>query len=107
MDYTTTRSELVKLVKTGKVHSGYHTSGGCHVEAKVGEFVSLSGSWSEKKKSGCRCGENTGCVVDVVRLSTDGLSMCRVVVCVGRSCQSSVTIGVTSPNRGRCDVVGQ
>ena len=41
MYYTTTRSELVKLVKTGNVHTGYHTTDGCHVVVKVGVIVSL------------------------------------------------------------------
>ena len=73
MYYTTTRSELVKLVKAGNVHTGYHTSGGYQVEVKVGQFVSL---WSQEKKRKV--------VVDVVKTpvalsmwcgSTDGVSM--------------------------------
>ena len=57
MYYTATRSELVKLVKTGNVHTGHRTSGGFHVDVKV---LCLCSSGSKfERKSGCHCGETS------------------------------------------------
>ena len=37
-------------MKTGKLHSGYHTSGGYDVDVKVSVYVSLSGLKKRREK---------------------------------------------------------